>query len=140
MLFTSHGCISVMQTAWRERNPSVRIKAAKSALNLNQECVCAYILLAEEECTSILDAEKMFRTGLKYAEISYRKSQALQHQSTAMELLHSKSPIYYWIFLPNDFLETFQIYRQCLLWQDGTPMLSFTSSEGWLCVRESWAR
>lgn len=80
----------IMQTAWRERNPEVRIKAAKSALEVNPECVCAYILLAEEECTSILDAEKMLRTGLKYAETSYRKSQALQHQSTVLELLHRR--------------------------------------------------
>ena len=38
-----------MQTAWRERNPSARIKAAKEAIVLNVECATAYILLAEEE-------------------------------------------------------------------------------------------
>ena len=38
-----------MQTAWRERNPSARIKAAKDAIGLNAECATAYILLAEEE-------------------------------------------------------------------------------------------
>ena len=38
-----------MQTAWRERNPSARIKAAKDAIVLNIECATAYILLAEEE-------------------------------------------------------------------------------------------
>lgn len=38
-----------MQTAWRERNPGVRIKAAKEAITLNAECATAYILLAEEE-------------------------------------------------------------------------------------------
>lgn len=28
----------IMQTAWRERNPVVRIKAAHSALEMNAEC------------------------------------------------------------------------------------------------------
>ena len=93
-----------MQTAWRERNPEVRIKAAKSALELNPECVCAYILLAEEESTSILDAEKMLKAGLKHAETSYRKSQALQHHSNVMELLHSKFHISYFFHLFSTFL------------------------------------
>ena len=39
----------IMQTAWRERTPSARIKAAKEAIVLNVECATAYILLAEEE-------------------------------------------------------------------------------------------
>ena len=34
---------TVMQTAWRERNPEVRIKAAKSAMELNPECASSYI-------------------------------------------------------------------------------------------------
>ena len=41
----------IMQTAWRERNPGARIKAAKDAIGLNPECATAYILLAEEEVT-----------------------------------------------------------------------------------------
>lgn len=79
-----------MQTAWRERNPEVRIKSAHSALELNPECASAYILLAEEECNSIVDVEKMLKTALKYAEVNYRKSQTTQHQSPVMEALHSK--------------------------------------------------
>lgn len=79
-----------MQTAWRERNPEVRIKSARSALDLNPECASAYILLAEEECTSIIEVEKTLKIALKHAENNYRKSQVTQHQSSTMEALHSE--------------------------------------------------
>ena len=46
----------IMQTAWRERNPGARIKAAKEAIVLNPECATAYILLAEEEvCQNVCE-------------------------------------------------------------------------------------
>ncbi len=61
-----------MQTAWRERNPVVRIKAAHSALEMNPECAPAYILLAEEEATTIIEAEKILKNALRVAEINYR--------------------------------------------------------------------
>merc|ERR1719342_958234 len=48
----------IMQTAWRERNPGARIKAAKEAIGMNPECATAYILLAEEEAEDILKAAK----------------------------------------------------------------------------------
>ncbi|KAK8393416.1 hypothetical protein O3P69_013420 [Scylla paramamosain] len=80
----------IMQTAWRERNPEVRIKSARSALDLNPECASAYILLAEEECTSIVEVEKKLKIALKHAENNYRKSQLTQHQSSAMEALHRR--------------------------------------------------
>lgn len=62
----------VMQTAWRERNPVVRIKAAHSALEMNPECAPAYILLAEEEATTIIESEKILKNALKVAEANYR--------------------------------------------------------------------
>ena len=48
-LFLGKPEYEIMQTAWRERNPGARIKAAKEAIGLNPECATAYILLAEEE-------------------------------------------------------------------------------------------
>ncbi|XP_067124668.1 suppressor of tumorigenicity 7 protein homolog isoform X4 [Centruroides vittatus] len=80
----------IMQTAWRERDPQARIKAAHEALEKNSECAPAYILLAEEETTTILEAEKLFKQALKVAEINYRKSQQSQHQSPAQEALHRR--------------------------------------------------
>lgn len=62
----------IMQTAWRERNPVVRIKAAHNALEMNPECAPAYILLAEEEATTIIEAEKILKNALKVAEANYR--------------------------------------------------------------------
>uniref|UniRef100_A0A182KA84 Protein ST7 homolog n=1 Tax=Anopheles christyi TaxID=43041 RepID=A0A182KA84_9DIPT len=80
----------IMQTAWRERNPVVRIKAAKSALELNPDCAPAYILLAEEEATTIVEAEKILRTALKVAEGNYKRSQTFQHQGTIAEGIHRR--------------------------------------------------
>ena len=53
-------------------------------------CATALILLAEEEAGSILEAEKMFKQGYKYAESQYKKSQQTQHQSSTHEALHRK--------------------------------------------------
>jgi len=80
----------IMQTAWRERNPVVRIKAAHSALEINSDIATPYILLAEEEATTIIDAEKILKTALKIAEANYRKSQAMQHQGSVAEAVHRR--------------------------------------------------
>lgn len=80
----------LMQTAWRERNPVVRIKAAHDALKISVECAPAYILLAEEEAVTIADAEKILRHALRVAEVNYRKSQALQHQGPLAEASHRR--------------------------------------------------
>ena len=57
-----------MQTAWRERNPEARIRAAKEAIDKNSECATAYILLAEEEAEDITEAESKFREAFRIAE------------------------------------------------------------------------
>ncbi|KAG8258686.1 Suppressor of tumorigenicity 7 protein [Homalodisca vitripennis] len=79
-----------MQTAWRERNPLARVKAAREALEKNPDCAPAYILLAEEEATTIVDAEKMLKQALRAAELNYRNSQQNQHQGASMEVLHRR--------------------------------------------------
>ncbi|KAL4648421.1 suppressor of tumorigenicity 7 protein-like isoform X1 [Arapaima gigas] len=58
---------AVMQKAWRERNPQARIKAAYQAIELNSECASAYVLLAEEEATTIVEAERLFKQALRSA-------------------------------------------------------------------------
>ncbi|XP_059491006.1 protein ST7 homolog isoform X2 [Neocloeon triangulifer] len=80
----------IMQTAWRERNPVARIKAAHEALEKNPECAPAYILLAEEEATTIVECEKILKQALQVAEKNYRKTQQLQHQSALMEASHRR--------------------------------------------------
>ena len=58
-----------MQTAWRERNPEARIRAAKEAIEKNSECATAYILLAEEEeAEDITEAGSKFREAFRIAE------------------------------------------------------------------------
>lgn len=80
----------LMQTAWRERNPEARIKAAKEAIGLNPECATAYILLAEEEAGDIQEAETKLREAYRIAETNHRRSQQLQHQSNLLESLHRR--------------------------------------------------
>ncbi|XP_068450483.1 suppressor of tumorigenicity 7 protein-like isoform X1 [Clinocottus analis] len=57
----------VMQKAWRERNPQARIRAAYQAIEMNHECAAAYVLLAEEEATTITEAERLFKKALSIA-------------------------------------------------------------------------
>ncbi|XP_048873896.1 suppressor of tumorigenicity 7 protein-like [Brienomyrus brachyistius] len=57
----------VMQKAWRERNPQARIKAAYQAIELNNECASAYVLLAEEQATTITEAERLLKLALRSA-------------------------------------------------------------------------
>ncbi|XP_019347714.2 suppressor of tumorigenicity 7 protein isoform X5 [Alligator mississippiensis] len=84
-----NSCQEVMQKAWRERNPQARISAAHEALELN-ECATAYILLAEEEATTIVEAEKLFKQALKAGEGCYRRSQQLQHHGAQYEAQHRR--------------------------------------------------
>ncbi|XP_068125837.1 suppressor of tumorigenicity 7 protein-like isoform X2 [Hyperolius riggenbachi] len=81
---------AVMQKAWRERNPQSRVKAAYQALEVSSDCATAYILLAEEEATTISDAEKLFQQALKAAEPAYKKSQQQQHLSSQYEAQHKR--------------------------------------------------
>ncbi|XP_029696996.1 suppressor of tumorigenicity 7 protein isoform X1 [Takifugu rubripes] len=80
---------AIMQKAWRERNPQARISAAHEALEL-EDCATAYILLAEEEATTIMEAERLFKQALKAGESCYRRSQQLQHHSTQYEAQHRR--------------------------------------------------
>nr|NP_001038955.1 ST7 protein [Takifugu rubripes]AAG24466.1 ST7 protein [Takifugu rubripes] len=84
---------AVMQKAWRERNPQARISAAHEAL----ECATAYILLAEEEATTIMEAERLFKQALKAGESCYRRSQQLQHHSTQYEAQHRDTNVLVYI-------------------------------------------
>lgn len=53
-------------------------------------CATAYVLLAEEEATTIVDAEKYFKQALKAGEMIYRKSQNCHSQSPQHEAQLSK--------------------------------------------------
>ncbi|XP_018416345.1 PREDICTED: suppressor of tumorigenicity 7 protein homolog isoform X2 [Nanorana parkeri] len=80
---------AVMQKAWRERSPQSRVKAAYQALEASNDCATAYILLAEEEATTISDTERFFQQALKAAEGAYKKSQQ-QHLSSEHEAQHKR--------------------------------------------------
>lgn len=57
---------------------------------MSQNCATAYVLLAEEEATTIVDAERLFKQALKAGETIYRRSQQCQHQSPQHEAQLSK--------------------------------------------------
>lgn len=80
----------IMQMAWRERDPQARVKAAHEALDKNPDCAPAMILIAEEECTTILEAEKLLKSAYKCAEGQYKRSQLTQHHSSQMEAVHRR--------------------------------------------------
>jgi len=80
-----------MQTAWRERNTQERIKGAKAAIEKNSDCATAYVLLAEEEATTIADSEKLLKTALKAAESNLKKSQMNLSHGPITDSLHRKN-------------------------------------------------
>uniref|UniRef100_A0A5S6QX28 Protein ST7 homolog n=1 Tax=Trichuris muris TaxID=70415 RepID=A0A5S6QX28_TRIMR len=64
----------VMQVAWRERDPALRLESARKALELNPNCVTAMILLAEEDCETIVEVEQMLRKALRTSEETIKKN------------------------------------------------------------------
>ncbi|XP_041084235.1 suppressor of tumorigenicity 7 protein homolog [Polyodon spathula] len=81
---------AAIQKAWRERNTQSRIKAAYQAIEINQECAAAYVLLAEEEATTITEAERLLKQALKAGEASYRRSQLIQHHGAQQDTQHRR--------------------------------------------------
>lgn len=77
-----------------------RIRRALNSVPWNNQffpyrsCATAYVLLAEEEATTIVDAEKYFKQALKAGEMMYRKSQNCHSQSPQHEAQLSKP---FWI-------------------------------------------
>ncbi|XP_025932990.1 suppressor of tumorigenicity 7 protein-like isoform X4 [Apteryx rowi] len=115
---------TVMQKAWRERNPQARIKAAYQALELNNDCATAYVLLAEEEATTIVDAEKYFKQALKAGETIYRRSQNCHSQSPQHEAQLSKH------FEPDKQTPVFQQQRR------DTNVLVYVKRRLAMCARK----
>jgi len=81
--------------AWRERNPQERIKGAKGAIERNADCATAYVLLAEEEATTITESEKLLKQALKAAETNLKKSQAAQQHGSGADALYREYCVFH---------------------------------------------
>ena len=66
-----------MAKAWRVKDRKLRILCSYKALELNQNCSTALILLAEERATNFQMVERILRLALKAAENNFNKSKIL---------------------------------------------------------------
>ncbi len=55
----------LMYEAWDEDNPAKRLALAHQALKVSPDCADAYVLLAEEEASSLLQAHDLYRQGVE---------------------------------------------------------------------------
>ncbi|CAI4224347.1 unnamed protein product [Auanema sp. JU1783] len=78
----------IMNVAFRERDSDARITAAKEALRINEDCAPALVLLAEEECPTIAEAEIMLKRALRATELSLSSiqgSQLVAHEKFSLD-------------------------------------------------------
>lgn len=66
-----------MSKVWRLKDRKLRILCSYKALELNQNCSTALILLAEERATNFQMVERILRLALKAAENTFNKSKIL---------------------------------------------------------------
>jgi tetratricopeptide (TPR) repeat protein len=59
---------SIMYRAWEEPDPEARIAYAHKALQISPDCADAYVLLAEEEATSLKKSLENFHAGVEAGE------------------------------------------------------------------------
>ncbi|GMR48423.1 hypothetical protein PMAYCL1PPCAC_18618, partial [Pristionchus mayeri] len=77
--------LKIMNAAWRERETDIRIQYATEALEKNENCAMAMVLLAEEQSETIIDCENMLRKALRSAEIQYKKPASSNHHDGSAE-------------------------------------------------------
>ncbi len=58
----------VMYKAWEEQNPAKRLALAHRALGISPDCADAYVLLAEEEASSVKQALDDYQKGVSVGE------------------------------------------------------------------------
>ncbi|XP_028027249.1 protein ST7 homolog [Bombyx mandarina] len=61
-----------MNRAWREREPTARVAAARTALARDPDCAAALLLLAEEDSPTVQEAERVLKRAWRAAEASWR--------------------------------------------------------------------
>lgn len=59
---------AVMYDAWDAHAPKQRIRLARKALSISEDCADAYVLLAEESARSIEEAKELYASGVQAGE------------------------------------------------------------------------
>jgi len=73
-----------MLQAWKEKNPVDRIRLAHEALSeSNNACATAFVMLGEEEATTIEEAESLFKQALKASEALVKQYNSLSADEEA---------------------------------------------------------
>ncbi|MEM7131021.1 MAG: tetratricopeptide repeat protein [Chloroflexota bacterium] len=58
----------IMYEAWQTEDPRQRVALARQAIEIDADCVDAYVLLAEETAGSVADAKKLYADGVRAGE------------------------------------------------------------------------
>lgn len=80
----------LIHEAWEVQNPIERISLAQNALSITEDCVDAYVLLAEEMAADVQEALQYFQKGVHAGERSFGKNYFEENKGHFWGLLETR--------------------------------------------------